>query len=46
MFIRRNKEFVAESLHASEWQERLRIVLHVLVVSRYTINPLALELDI
>jgi len=38
MFTVRNKEFVAESLQASEWQEVLRIILQVLVHFRYMIN--------
>jgi len=32
------KQFVAESLHASEWQEVLRVILQVLVHCRYMIN--------
>jgi len=33
-----NREFVAESVHASELQEVLRIILYVLVGCRYMIN--------
>jgi len=33
-----NRKFVAESLHASEWQEVFRIILQVLVDCRYMIN--------
>jgi hypothetical protein len=44
-----NREFVAESLHASELQEVLRIILQVLVDCRYMINyksPLLIEITV